>query len=277
MSRKPAILALCLAACVAPLCAIGSETAAPVLRAVVTTSLIETALRDLLGERVEVVRLMPAGSCPGHFDIEPSHAKALRDADVFVRHDFQAGLDRAAQRAGAVADRTISVTSLPAFTIPSNYVAMCTELAAALKARRPEWADGIAERLAALAVQAEQAAVDAARRAEAWKGRRVLAAHYQRDFCEWAGLSVVAVFHAGADESAWLFNRAVDMAKTAGAEAVIGNLQWGQKHLKALEEATGLPGAMLSNFPAGGEAGAYWNLLQQNLEALERLWHGAGH
>lgn len=246
-----------------------------VLRAVVTTSLIETGLRDLLGSRVDVVRLMPAGSCPGHFDLQPEHARALARADVFVRHDFQAALDRAAERAGILPGRTVVVTSLPAFTIPSNYVAMCRELADKVGQRRPDLKDYLGERIEVIAQQAQEAEAKAFARAVAWRGRRVMAAHYQRDFCEWLGLTVVAVFHSGTDESAWQFNRAVDMAKSAGAEAIIGNLQWGTKHLSALREATGLPGTMLSNFPADGDTGAMWRLLEANLCALEGIWNDA--
>lgn len=256
---------------------LGTAETAPPLRVVVTTSLIETAVRDLLGDRCDVVRLLPAGSCPGHFDIEPSHVKALAGAEAFIRHDFQAGLDASAARAGVKAENTISVTSLPAFTIPSNYVAMCRELADNIAEIRPNLKDLLAVRVKALAARADEVEKDVQARAAMWRGRRVLAAHYQRDFCEWLGLDVVAVFHAGTDESAWQLNRAVDMAKTAGAEAVIGNLQWGPKHLNALCEATGLPGAMLSNFPSNGEAGAYWRLLEENVSAVMRIWDGRGH
>ena len=105
-------------------------------------------------------------------------------------------------------------------------------------------------------------------RAERLADRKVLCARYQRDFCQWMGLSVVAIFHAGSDESAWQLNRAVDMARTAGAEAVVGNQQWGPRHLEALAEASGLPGIMLSNFPDSGEAGAYWRLLNASVNAL---------
>lgn len=252
-----------------------SDLAGSPLRAVATTSLVEAGLRDLLGSSVEIVRLLPAGSCPGHFDLQPEHAEALARADVFVRHDFQAALERAAERVGVLSDRTVVVTSRPAFTIPSNYVAMCRELAEEIGRRRPEWKDYLEQRISAIEQEAGEAEAKALARAAAWHGRRVLAAHYQRDFCQWLGLTVVAVFNAGTDESAWLFNRAVDMARNAGAEAVIGNLQWGTKHLSALCEATRLPGAMFSNFPSDGEAGAVWRLLDANLSALEGIWNDA--
>lgn len=233
-----------------------------------TTTLIETAVRDLLGPDIPVVRLLPAGACPGHFDLDPGHAGALAAATLLVRHDYQAGLDAGVAKAGLETSRLVSVSSRPAFTIPSNYVAMCEELAARFTQTWPDQAAGIRTQLAEVRRKAAAEGQRQASRAERLALRKALCARYQRDFCQWLGLNAVAVFQAGADESAWQLNRAVDMAKAAGAEVVIGNRQWGPRHLQALTEAAGLPGIMLSNFPDDGEAGAYWRLLDANVTAL---------
>lgn len=250
----------------------GDPSSAPV-HAVVTTSLIETALRDLLDEQVVIDRLLPAGSCPGHFDLGPEHIETLARADIFVRHDFQSDWDKMAERAGVPPEKIISVTSLPAFTIPFQYVLMCTELATNLLGRRPDLDTLLSQNLESIKAWAERAERESRDKAATLRGRKVLAAHYQRDFCEWLGLTVVASYHAGTDESAWQLNRAVEMGRLAGAEAVVGNLQWGPKHLAALSEAAKLPGIMLSNFPKDGMRGAYARLLDENISAILRGFH----
>ena len=245
-------------------------------KVVVTTTLIESAMKDLMGPSVEVVRLMPPGSCPGHFDLEPGQVADMASADLFIRHDYQAGLDAGFARSGLDTGRVVSLSSLPAFTIPSNYVAMCAELTARLVRKWPEKENLIRQGLQSIQSKAVDTERDSRLQTESLRGRKVLCARYQKDFCEWIGLNVVAAFNAGTDESAWQLNRAVDMAKTAGAEAVIGNLQWGPQHLEALSEATGLPGIMLSNFPESGE-GAYWTLVEKNVNTLLEGFHDAGH
>lgn len=234
----------------------------------VTTTLIETAARDLLGDSVRITRLLPPGSCPGHFDLAPEQVQQLTSAALFIRHDYQAGYDAQCAKAGVAPDRIVSLASHPTYAIPSNYVALCTALCHALAQLWPEQAPAINARLAA--IQARAVEVEARMRGQTapLKGRKVLCARYQKDFCAWAGLEVVAVYSMEVDGSAWQLSRAVDMAQTAGAQAVIGNLQWGPRHLAALAEATGLPGIMLSNFPAEGAAGAYWDFAQSNVVAL---------
>ncbi len=239
------------------------------LQLAVTTTLLETAARDLLGGDVEVIRILPPGSCPGHFDLEPGQVIRLASAPLFLRHDFQAQLDAGLARAGLDAQRVQGIPSQPAFTIPSAYLLLCEELAPRLIQQWPGQEPAIRQRLEGLRGKAALVEGDIRQRAQPHQGKKILCARYQKEFCEWVGLEAVATYNAGTDESAWLMSRAVDMGKTAGATAVIGNQQWGPRHLEALTEATGLPGIMLSNFPDSGEAGAYWALVEQNIQALE--------
>lgn len=238
------------------------------VRVVVTTTLLETALRELFDERVEITRLLPPGSCPGHFDIDPSDARALAGARLVVRHDYQAAMDAAFRAAGVPPEIVLVATSRPSFAIPTAFADLVGELAAAVCERRLGDCAEMDARASAVKERArsvEQITMD---RLDRHRGKRVLAASYQRDFCRWAGLDVVAVFHAGTDESAWQFSRAVDMAQSGGAVAVIGNRQWGERHLKAISEACRLPGVMLSNFPERGNKGAYWEFFEANINAL---------
>lgn len=235
---------------------------------VVTTTLIESAVKDLLGSEIEVVRLLPPSSCPGHFDLEPGQVSALSSARLFIRHDYQAGLDAGFAKSGLDTGRVVSLASYPSFAIPSNYVALCVELVPSLVREWPEKKALIRRGLQSVQGKAADVERDIRLQTKRLQGRKILCARYQKDFCEWIGLTVVAMFNAGTDESAWQLNRAVDMAKTAGAEAVVGNLQWGPQHLRALSEATGLPGIMLSNFPESGDEGACWVFVNSNVAAL---------
>lgn len=237
---------------------------------VVTTTLIETAARALLGDEVEIVRLMPPGSCPGHFDLEPRQVTALGGARLFVRHDYQAALDAGAQRGGLDPAHIAAVTSYPSFVIPSNYARMCKELADIFARAWPERAGRIRERARAVDARAERVERQTLERAAPLRNRRILAATYQQAFCAWLGLDVVAVFQAGTDESARQLALALDQARLARAESIAGNAPWGPRHLEALTEALDLPGAVLGNFPSSGEPEAYWQLVEENTDALLR-------
>jgi zinc transport system substrate-binding protein len=237
---------------------------------VVTTTMLETAVRELTGDSADVVRLLPPGSCPGHFDLDPGQVRELSDALLFIRHDFQAGLDDGIRKSGLGAEQIVSMKTPEALTIPVQYFGLCKTLTESLCRALPDQADQIRKNLQGVREKILAADQSSRARCGRLRGRKVLAAVHQRDFCRWMGLDVVAVFHAGTDESAWQLARAVDMAKSAGAEVVVGNYQWGPRHLEALCENTRLAGIMLSNFPSSGEPGAYWTLLENNLSAVLR-------
>ena len=73
----------------------GSQAAGRKRPAVTATTTMIGSMLDLLsGGELEIRVLIPPGSCPGHFDLKPADAVHLSQADLVIRHDFQAYLDR---------------------------------------------------------------------------------------------------------------------------------------------------------------------------------------
>jgi len=99
---------------------------------VVTTSLIATAVRDVAGDAVDIETLMPAGTCPGQFDLEPQQVRRVRTAVLVIRHDMQGFLDTRFAAAGVPADAVIAPAFGEPFNVPTNYAKYCTVLAAEL-------------------------------------------------------------------------------------------------------------------------------------------------
>jgi len=59
--------------------------------------MIATAVRDVAGDAVDIETLMPAGTCPGQFDLEPQQVDACAQGLV-IRHDMQGFLDSPPRR-----------------------------------------------------------------------------------------------------------------------------------------------------------------------------------
>ncbi len=237
---------------------------------VVTTTMLESAVRALVGDTIQVVRLLPPGSCPGHFDLEPNQLRGLSEARVVVRHHFQASMDATLLKSGLLRERIAVVETAEPMTIPSQYAKAAVFLARRLTTAFPEQASSIGLRLGVLREMARLREDKIRDRCARLSGRKVISAVHQVDFCSWLGLEVVGVFESGAEESARNLGRVVALARAGGAELVVGNLQWGTRHLEALSENTGLPGAMLSSFPVTGRPDAYWDLVERNVAALLR-------
>ena len=239
---------------------------------VVTTSLIATAVRDVAGDAVDIETLMPAGTCPGQFDLEPQQVRRVRSAVLVIRHDMQGFLDSRLAAAGVPAAAVIAPPFSDPFNVPENYAEYCAKVAAELARRVPTVASVCGPRLAAIRAQAERTTEEVRRRAQPLAGVPVVAAAFQAGFLRWLGLDVVATFPPADDPPPGVLKTAVASGRAHGAALVVGNEQNGRRVPAAIAQALGVEVAMLSNFPARTEAGAYWELVQANLHVLLE-WH----
>jgi zinc transport system substrate-binding protein len=262
------------AAAVLLVCATGCRPASPTEngpRVAVTSSYLEAAVRDLLGADTPVLRLSEPGSCPGHFDLRPSQAGALRGCVLLLRFDFQKGLD--ARLAGGAGRRSrVAAVRVPGgMAQPTSYAAACRQTAEALVAagllgrdRAGARLAAITRRLAALAEEAQRAA-----RAAGWRDTPVLASTHQRDFCAWLGLRVVGVFRGADTASIREIETAIRRGREAGARWVIANRPEGRRTADALAERLGARVVVFENFPTPGPAGLSFDaLVRANLRAL---------
>jgi len=235
---------------------------------VVTTSMGATAVRDLAGDAVDVETLMPPGTCPGQFDLEPRQVRRVQAAALIIRHSMQRFLDERFAAAGVREDVSVALSFGGPFTVPSNYARFCEEAAMELSRRVPSLAETVSERLPAIRARAAETEEVIRRDAAGLAGVRVVAAAYQADFLRWLGIDVVATLPPGDDPAPQALIGAISVGRERGAVLVVGNVQNGRRVPAAVAEAIGVPLVMLSNFPARDTAGAYWELVQSDLQAL---------
>jgi zinc transport system substrate-binding protein len=234
---------------------------------VVTTSLLESAVRDAAGPAasLRIVRLLPPDSCPGHFDLSPRILPELRAAAAVVRHDYQGVLDEKIRQMGAGEIVPIPVKISGSLLIPAHYAEVVRQVSAALRGRLrglPSEIRGVEERLKHL----EE---DLRGRPRPWEGRPALASHNQRLFAEWLGLKVTGILKRPDDVTPADLERLM----SCEAEIVVANLQEGAQAALALAERRKIPAAVFSNFPASqGYGRTYEELLRENLRRLETAW-----
>jgi len=237
---------------------------------VVTTSMLEAAAGDYrpaLPEGLEIVRLIPPGSCPGHFDLSPRTVPILRRARLVIRHDFQESLDGKLRKLGGRSLRVHTVPTKGPLLVPANYAALSADLAEALATIWPERQKALQAQRDTIAAQLAAMGKKALIRGRPWRGTPVVASAMQQGFCSWLGLSVVQTLPRPDDTSP----RQLARLLRSDAAIVVGNLQSDAKAARSLAQRKRVPVAVLSNFPAQAEDG-YRKLLGANLDQLEAAW-----
>jgi zinc transport system substrate-binding protein len=238
-----------------------------------TTSYLEAAARDLLGDQVGVLRLAEPGTCPGHFDIRPSQAVALQACRLLLRFDFQKALDARLTGTGSNTPRVGEIVLRGGMCRPESYLTACRQTADHLVALGMLSQTNADVRLQSLAARLEAWSHEATNRvAEAGlAGQPVITSTHQRDFCEWLGLRVVATFRAADTASISEIEEAIDAGKLEQVRLVIANLPEGRRTADALAERLRAQVVVFENFPALREGRVSFDaMIVANLEALLR-------
>jgi len=223
------------------------------MRVATSTSYLEAAARDLLGDDVQVMRLAEPGSCPGHFDIRPSQAAELRRCRLLLRFDFQSSLDSFVSGSdGTNRVQVVEVVMGEGLCKPETYLAGCEQIAKALVANGWLAQTNADARVRAVAVRLEKLGETATNRMAraGLRGRSVIASAHQKAFCEWLGLKVAASFRAADSSSVAEIDGAISQGKLAGVKLVVANLPEGRRLADALGERLQAKVAAFGNFPA---------------------------
>lgn len=240
---------------------------------VVTSSMLECACREVVGESPDeplaVVCLLPPGSCPGHFDLSPRARPALERASLILRHDYQGALEEKIAQLARRKPAVVAVRSEDSLLIPGQYAALLDEVARALGKSFPARAEEFHGRAEACRGKAAAWTQELQRRAQPWRGRRVIASAHQKQFAQWLGLEVAGEFRRAEDSTP----QDLEKLMALKAQGIIANLQEGTQAAQALGQRTGLPVVVFSNFPgAEGYGESYPELLRANLDRLEAAW-----
>jgi zinc transport system substrate-binding protein len=237
---------------------------------VVTTSMLSAAVSELVAPDapVDIIRLVPPGSCPGHFDLTPRVVPELRRASVIVRHDYQQFLEERLADLGV--DGRVVVASTPgSLLIPEHYLQLVAQVQPALKDVLPVSDQRLEDAAGEVAARVQRSARRATAAPQPWSGRPVVASAMQAELCRWLGMNVVAELPRGED----LPPRRLGELMALEPDAVIANLQEGTRAAEVLAERLGCPLVVLSSFPDVDGYGSGWDeLFAANLERLAAAW-----
>lgn len=236
----------------------------------VTTSYLESAVTDIAGDHVQVVRLLPPGSCPGHFDITPGMVDRLRQAIALLRFDFQSGIDDRVRAANS----RLHIIAIPAgegLAMPSTYLQTCNDVARAMvdqgiveQAVAGQRLDRLGRRLDELSARCHDAVEQAGLR-----DSPVMSSVHQRLFAEWLGFVVPACLSESDASRARAMIDIRKQGRDSDITLVLGNVHEGPQQSQAFGYHLGVPVVMLRNFPAmNDDEGDFIAMVDNNVHRI---------
>lgn len=231
-----------------------------------TTSTLEAAARDLLGQDAELVSLAGPGMCPGHFDIRPSQVRKLRGCELVLRMDFQGSLD---EKIGD-APRIVPVKVTAGLAVPKTYLSICRQVADALVEAGQIGRQEASRRLQAIASRVNRLGVHSKKQigASGLGSRPVIASRHQADFCRYLGMEVVATLPGGEEASVRSLGEVIRLGRREKVGWIIANRPEGTMAADAIAKALGAGVVVLENFPEASQPESFDLMLQTNVTRI---------
>ena len=247
------------------------------LNIVAGTELIADIARDLLGDDVRILTLVPAASCPGHHDVRAADIAFIRKADAVILHEWQRRqkpIVDAVQAAGNPAAPSF-VGPTPSWLIPENQIAASRTLAALFSAMPGVDAKRVENRLTQRLSRIAETVTAQEKALAPYAGAPVMVSAMQADFVRRLGMNVVADYGRAEDISPGSLMRLTESGKKAGVRVVIDNMQSGAEAGVSLAGEVGATHIAFSNFPLFvQEVPDYETLLRHNCELLTAALRG---
>lgn len=235
-----------------------------------TTSLLGTLAREVGGERVSVVTIIPPAACPGHFDTKPGDVKALASARLFLKHGWEGFANDLVKSANNPGLSVVEIEVKGNWMVPETQAQAIDPMVAALSRADPAGKDFYHQR-----GEAYKARVLATGRrlrdklADRAAGVKVLCSQMQVDFVKWAGFDVVDTFGRPEETTAQKLRELVEKGRASRAVLVINNLQSEPDAGKGLAQEIGAVQLNLSNFPGAFEGTETWEkAVERNVDLL---------
>lgn len=245
----------------------------PKLKVATGTSLIADIVKNVGGDKVETVNIVPPAACPGHFDLKPGDVQKLAEARLFLRHDWQ-GKMFTKELIESVHNKDLQVVEV---AVAGNWMAppvqkeAVTKIAGILMEKDPAnmaYYKQNADRLVSLIDSKGKETLSRLQTAGAG-GVKVLCSEMQQGFLKWAGFDVVATYGRPEELSPQKMQELINKGKQAGVKLVVDNLQSGPDAGKGMAKELGAAQVTISNFPGGLPQTDTWSAaLDKNVELL---------
>jgi len=243
------------------------------LKVVTSTSLIEYIVREVGGNYVEVINMVPPNQHPGNFDVKPGDIEKLANASLFLLHGYP-GEAYADKLIASANNQNLVVSKVSVdgnWMIPSVQMTATDKIASILSEVDPSNASSYmnsAENYKKK-IQAKETTIKN-RLLEANVSKiNVIASIRQADFLGWAGFNVVATFGGTQSLTPQVVKDLVDQGRAANVVLIVNNIQDGQDAGKAIAEELDAQNLNLSNFPGGLDDTETWEkALDRNVTIL---------
>lgn len=229
-----------------------------------TTSLLSSIIEAIGKQRIDVTTIVPAGMCPGHFDIKAGDLKDLANSRVLLNHGWEKWINKLLD---AVDNKPVlfTINVEGNLMVPQIHKKASKHIVALLcsldQAHQEYYSDNFASYMTII----DSLEKLIRKKVEKLNGIKVVCSELQVEFIEWIGFDVVRTYERAEDLTPKVLSEIIREAKKENIKLVIDNLQSGSDIGLNIAQETGAKHIILTNFPLKG---SYPNALIYNTNTI---------
>ncbi len=235
------------------------------IKIVVTTSMIGSIVKAIGKERVEVITIVSAGMCPGHFDVKPQDIAISSDANALLSHGFEGWVEKLLNSVGNSELLAKSISIEGNWMVPKTHKKAAKKIMKILCDISPQNINWYEENLSCYEKTIDSTTVQIRELTKDLKDIKVICAQYQSGFLNWLGFKVIITYGRPEELTPKKLAEIIKIAKKEKVQIAIDNLQSGAGTGRLIAEEIGASHIILTNFPLGD---SYIVALRENVDKI---------
>ena len=234
------------------------------IKVTTTTSLLGTLVKAIGKEEIDVSTIVPAGMCPGHFDLKAENVKELSGSRILLSHGWEKWTGKLlAAVDNKPALRIIGVQGN--LMVPDNHKKAAEHITSLLCSLDQQYRTVYTKNFASYTSAIDSIVKDITDRSKDIKGIKIVCSELQAEFLQWLGLDIVLTYRRAEELTPGMMAEAIKQAKREQVRLVVDNLQSGSEVGLAIAKEANVKHITLTNFPLGN---SYPEALAQNFSSV---------
>lgn len=241
------------------------------LEIICTNSALADFTSNILTENVTIDYIMPAGSCPSHFDTRPSDILKIMNADVIISLGWEPWLEALINKSGNENYAQIKCSNLGEWNIPTGAISYVEAIRDGFIELYPNLKQTINTNAQTYLLQINETAEELKDkiRSEGYTDREIISMEWQMDFLEWLGLNVTKYYSPPEGLSVQDELNIIAAASKTTVCAIVDNLQSGTSFGARVAGETGISHVIFTNFPGAiPDTDTYLDMITYNTDQL---------
>ena len=218
------------------------------MKIAVTTMMLHSLVHEIGADKIDIVTIVPAGMCPGHFDITAENIISLSESRMLISHGWENWTDKLlASVDNKPSLRPVGVSGN--LMVPDNHIVGADHILSLLCSLDVSNCDFYIETHGHYIEMIDSVSKEIKVQATNIKGAMVICSDLQKEFIKWLELDVIATYPRAEELTPMILAQVISRAEKNRVAIVIDNLQSGPDAGKAIAKQIGAKHIVLTNFP----------------------------